>query len=192
VGLRLITGPTASPVSLAEAKAHMRIAGSDDDGLIAGYLMAAIQSAERQTNLLLATQTWELTLERFPAETGSADGVLRLPRSPVQSITSITYIDSAGATQTFSASDYALDKDVAPACIAPTFGKVWPTPRVQPNAVTVRFVAGYTQIPEPIRAAILLLVGHLYENREAVLVGQSPAELPLGVDALLYPYRVFY
>lgn len=187
MGLRLITGPTASPVSLAEAKAHLRVYGTDDDGLIAGYLMAAVQSAEKQTNLLLATQTWEMTLDQFPT-----DGNVRLPRSPVQSITSITYVDSAGATQTITAGDYGLDKDVAPACIAPTFGKVWPTPRVQPNAVTVRFVAGYTQIPEPIRAAILLLVGHLYENREAVMVGQSPSELPMGVESLLFPYRVFY
>lgn len=187
MGLRLISGPAGSPVSLAEAKAHLRVAGSDDDGLIVGYLMAAVQMAERQTNLLLATQTWELTLERFPD-----DGNLRLPRSPVQSITSITYVDSAGATQTITAGDYALDKDIAPACIAPTFGKVWPTPRVQPNAVTVRFVVGYTQIPEPIRAAILLLVGHFYENREAVIVGQAPSELPMGVESLLFPFRVFY
>lgn len=192
MGLRLITAPSASPVSLAEAKAHLRVYGTDDDGLIAGLILAAVQLAEKQTNLLLATQTWELTLDRFPDVLGVAGGAIRLPRSPVQSITSITYIDAAGATQTVTAGDYALDKDVSPAAVSTTYGKVWPTPRVQSNAVTVRFVAGHAQIPEPIRAAILLLLGHLYENREAVIVGQAPAELPLGVDALLYPYRVFY
>lgn len=192
MGLRLITGPTGSPVSLAEAKAHLRVYGSEDDGLIVSYLLAAVQKAERDTNLLLASQTWELTLDRFPAETGSAAGELRIPRAPVQSITSITYVDSAGATQTVTSTDYVLDKDVQPARVVPAFGKVWPTPRVQASAVTVRFVAGHTQIPEPIRAAILLIVGHLYENREAVIVGQAPSELPMGVEALLYPYRVFY
>ncbi len=192
MGLRLITGPTASPVSLAEAKAHLRFYGTEDDGLIAGYLMAATQSAEQQTNLLLGEQTWELTIDQWPSSVWGSGGVIRLPRSPVQSVTSISYVDADGVTQTVLAGDYVLDANVRPAAIYPAFGKAWPVTRPQANAVAVRFVVGYTQIPEPIRAAILLMVGHFYENREAVIVGQAPSELPMGVEALLFPFRVFY
>lgn len=192
MGLRLITGPTASPVSLAEAKAHLRVYGTEDDGLIAGYLMAATQSAEKQTNLLLGEQTWELTIDQWPSSVWGSGGVIRLPRSPVQSVTSISYVDADGVTQTVLAGDYVLDANVQPAAIYPVFGKTWPAARPQANAVAVRFVVGYTQIPEPIRAAILLLVGHFYENREAVIVGQAPSELPMGVESLLFPFRVFY
>jgi uncharacterized phiE125 gp8 family phage protein len=59
------------------------------------------------------------------------------------------------------------------------------------NAITVRIVCGYSAVPEPLRLAMLLLIGHWWTNRDAVTTN-SLAELPLGVDSLMGPYRVFY
>ena len=186
MGLTRITAPTVEPLSLSEAKAHCRIYGSDDDGLIAGYIMAAVSLAENSTNRALATQTWELTIDRDWPE------VIVLPRSPTQSVTSVTYYDSAGSLQTLASNQYRVDVTLPQGRIEPAYDVTWPVVRDQARTIIVRFVAGYTQIPEPIRQALLLLVGHFYENREAVVVGQTPTDLPLGVDALLFPYRIFY
>lgn len=187
MGLTVVTPPTADPVSLAEAKAHCRISGSDEDGLLAGYLMAARSHAETYLGRALATQTLQLALDGdWPCDR------IALPRPPLQSVTSITYSDTAGATQTLAADQYRVDSTAHQGFIERAYGVTWPAVRDQARTIVVTYVAGYTQIPEPIRAAILLLVGHFYENREAVIVGQAPTELPLGVDSLLFPYRVFY
>lgn len=187
MGLTVVTPPTAEPVSLAEAKAHCRIYGTEEDGLLAGYLMAARAYAETYLGRALATQTLQLAIDGgWPCDR------IVLPRPPLQSVSSITYSDTSGATQTLAADQYRVDTTAHQGFIERAYGVTWPAVRDQARTIVVTYVAGYTQIPEPIRTAILLMVGHFYENREAVIVGQAPTELPLGVDALLFPYRVFY
>lgn len=209
-GLTLVTPSTSEPVSLAEVKQHCRIEEAVDDGLLAGYVLAARALLEQQCNLALSAQTWDLTLDRFPPFTALdqnawgnradtwprsymsyASSVILLPRGPVQSITSISYTDANGAAQTLPANQYQLDTSRTPARLAPAFGTYWPTSRYQYSSVVVRFVAGYTQLPEPLRQALLLIVGHWYENREAVTASSpAPTMLPLAVDALIEPYRL--
>ena len=187
MGLTVVTPPTADPVSLAEAKAHCRIYGTEEDGLLAGYIMAARTHAETYLDRALATQTLQFTIDGgWPCDR------ITLPRPPLQSVTSITYSDTNGATQTLAADQYRVDTTAHQGVIERAYGVTWPAVRDQARTIVVTYVAGYTQIPEPIRAAVLLLVGHFYENREAVIVGQSPSELPMGVESLLFPYRVFY
>ena len=191
-GLRLITGPTIDPVSLAEARAHCRIDESADDGLVAGYLMAARSYIESTTGLSLISQTWEMTLHDWPL----ADEGIVLPRQPVQSITSVQYYDTAGALQTLSSAAYEIDTSAMPAQIVLADGYSWPQLDDRLAPVVIRFVAGYGaspgSIPEAIRHAILLLVGHFYANREQVVVGAglAVAQLQYGVDALIAPYKV--
>ena len=135
----------------------------------------------------LIQQTWVLTLPAFPA-------VIYLPKPPTASVTSIAYIDTAGASQTLSTDIYALDSRQEPARIVTKFGQVWPATRAQnENAVTVTFVAGYgasaSSVPEPLRHAVRLLAGMLYENREAVACGNVPL-LPFALAAMLDAYSI--
>ena len=190
-GLRLVTGPTIEPVSLAEIRAHCRVDESADDGLLAGYILAARAYLEATTGLSLVSQTWEMTLEEWPDE-----DCIELPRQPVQSITSIQYYDTANTLQTLGAGVYEIDVNRFPAEIELTEGSTWPATYDRQAAILVRFVAGYGSapgsIPEPIRQAILLMVGHFYANREQVVLGAglTATQLPLGVDALIAPYKV--
>lgn len=197
-GLELVTGPTSDPVSLAEAKAHCRIDHSDDDGLLAGYILAARQLVERDTSRALMEQTWRAFFDRcWPSYFDGRcyrPGIV-LPMPPLVSVVSISYVDTVGVTQTLGSDQYRVARFGHRGLIEPAYGVTWPPVRPQLDAITVEFVAGYGSnpgdIPEPIRQALLLLIGHFYEHREAVNVGSAVNEMPFAVDALLGPYRVF-
>ncbi|RMF11098.1 MAG: hypothetical protein D6773_00370 [Alphaproteobacteria bacterium] len=182
--------PAVTPVSLAEAKAHLNVDFADDDALITALIDAATEYFDGWSGTLgraLITQTWQQAMSAFPASVR-----LWLPLAPVQSITSVQYYDAADVLQTFAASNYRLQADGAGPYIELVSGASWPNVGVRDDAVIVTFVAGYgntgADVPEPIRQAILLLIGHLYENREAVTVGVSAADLPLGVSHLVAPF----
>jgi uncharacterized phiE125 gp8 family phage protein len=122
-----------------------------------------------------------------------------LPKPPVQSVSSITYTDANGDAQTWSSANYTLSKSsgphAAPAVIEPVYGVSWPVTRNVIDAVTVRFVCGYgdagSAVPEPIRAAMNLLITHWYEQRGVVQVGNLVTPLQHSVDALLWPFKAF-
>ena len=185
MALVLVTPPAGEPVSLTEARAHLRVSADDEDALIAGYILAARQWVERTTQRKLATQTWDWQLDEFSP-------CLTPPVSPLQSVTSIQYTDPDGALQTLPSSEYQVDTGSLLARIAPAYGKAWPATRAQLHAVTVRLVIGYsTAMPEEFRHAILMLVAHWYENREAIAAPNAGAPVPLGVQSLLSPHRLF-
>lgn len=185
-----ITAPAAEPVTLAEAMTHLRVdpasAGPHpEEALITALIMAARQHVEQATARALVTQTLEARWDAW-------DDVLMLPRAPVQSVTSITYVDDAGASQTLAGSGYRVDVGSLVPRITPAFGQSWPSAQSVTGAIAVRFEAGYgaaSAVPAALKAAILLLVSHLYENRNAA-AERALTEVPLGVAALLSPYRV--
>jgi uncharacterized phiE125 gp8 family phage protein len=183
---KLITAPATEPVTVAEAKAHLRVDSADDDALITALIVAARQGAEHITGRALMPQTWELALDGFK-------DVIGLQKAPLTSITSIKYLDTAGALQTMSASDYLLDSHSEPARVMPAYGTSWPSTRDQANAVLIRFIAGYADaatVPQEIKQWMLLRIGMLYENRESVATGVTLTELPF-VDRLLDAYKVW-
>jgi hypothetical protein len=209
VGIKLISGfslPASGALSLARVKEHLRVTGTDEDSLIAGYLWAAIHYIQDATGRALLTSTWRQTLDRFPrgylsAANSSADGfpygcdvAIRLLRSPVQSVSSIAYRDTAGITQTITTGNLLLESDCDPARVSPLNGAAWPTDiSVRPGAVSVNFVAGNdlgADVPAHVVHAVYLLVGHWYENREAVVIGETANDLPTGVDALISMSRL--
>lgn len=186
-GLSLYSGPAVEPVSLTEAKAHLRVTATDEDTLISSLIVAARQWVEEQTYRALVSQTWDLQLDKFP----SGDEPIRLPRAPLQSVTSITYTDTAGASQTLSATLYVVSATRQPGVIRPAYGQVWPEAQDKPDAVTVRFVAGYgaaAAVPELLKSAIKLLVAQMFEQREPTVVGTATSEVPLSVSRILQLY----
>jgi uncharacterized phiE125 gp8 family phage protein len=266
VALTLVTAPTAEPVSLDEVKLHLRVDSDAEDTLIAGLNSTARDYAESFTQRAIPQQTWDLKLDGFPCE-------IWLPKAPCISVTSITYIDTNGDSQTLSTALYTADLPVGPKAragrIVPAYNQHWPQTRCVPNAVTVRFVAGYagtaltlasltqtagvatatvtaghgmtdlqmvtiagasqagyngsfvatvvsattftfsvasatvspatgtvTATPDPvpagIKAAIKILVATWFGPvREAVNIGNITNEIPMAVNALLWPFKSF-
>lgn len=200
MSLHLVTAPTVLPVGLNEMKDHLRIepTDTDEDALIMGLIHAGVTHIDGQKGILgraLCTQTWDYKLDAFPAE-------IRIPLPPLQSVDSISYVDENGATQTLSTSVYqVVNNGTRPSTIVEAYNQSWPTTRCIPQAVTVRFTAGYLDnnspadtrngVPQPVKHALMLLGGHWYENRTPVEVGVSVSDVPMTVDALLAPYRVY-
>jgi uncharacterized phiE125 gp8 family phage protein len=191
--LKLATAPAAEPLSLTEAKLHLKVDISTDDDLITSLIKAAREACENFTGRSLITTAWELYFDVFPSRNL---GLIELPKCPALAVSAVSYTDADGVTQTVSSALYQLDIVSEPARLLPVDGNAWPTD-VKPykvNAVKVAFTAGYgsagSSVPESIRTAMRLLLGLLYENREAVNIGNLVTELPIGVQNLLWPYRV--
>lgn len=186
-----ITEPETLPVTLAEAKEHLRVTHDEEDFLIDRLIRAATEDAELYQGRSYITRTLRLYLDRFPAA-----GVIYLPMPPAVSVEAVTYRDHSGGEHVIDADRYVVDVARSPGRIAPAPGHSWPHVSLLPvGAVSVTYRAGYGDeagvVPAAIRQAILLTVGHLYENREAVTAERTPAELPMGVKHLLTKGRVF-
>jgi len=163
-----------------------------EDNLILDWITTAREYCEGYTGRALATQTLEAYPLRFPCR-----NEIEIPYPPLQSITSVKYKDSAGTETTMTVdTDYIVDADSNVGRIVLPYAKIWPTATLYTvNPIKIRYVAGYTdinKIPRLIKSAMYLLIGHYYENREAVLVGQGTMskEFELGVRALLSMHKV--
>lgn len=170
-------------VTLAQAKAQLRIYHDDDDALIARLISAAVASIEGPSGIGIAmmAQTWVMSLDGFPA------GPIHLPLHPVSSVTSITYRDEALEEQTLDAASYSFDAMNRDATVWSLNG--WPVASCKvPGTVRVTVVAGFDPVPDDLIHAVLMLVAHWYENREAA-TGQTLNEVPLGVQSILNRYR---
>lgn len=190
MNLVLITPPATEPLTTLEAGLHLRVEPlSEDDPYIDALITAARQHVEQHLGRALVTQTWEAVLDEFPE-----GDEIRLSKGALQSVTSVTYLDSAGAQQTLATSEYQVDTASVPGRIVLAPSESWPdTDSDRVNAVRVRFVAGYgaaSAVPQPIKAAMLLLIGHLYEHREEEVVGTITSRFSFATDALLSPYRI--
>lgn len=192
--LTLVTAPTEEPITLDEAKAHLRVDATDEDDVIGSLIEAARQHVENFTHRRLITQTWDYKLDGFPS------GDLELPLAPLLTSTApvVTYTDSAGAAQTWAASNYTVDAPSGPWArrgrLFLNYGILYPSTRSIDQAVSIRFLCGYggpASVPEPIKLTMKLLLGHWYANREAVNVGNITSEYPQAVDALLWPFKSF-
>jgi len=151
--LQLVTAPTQEPVSLAEARLHLRVDFSDDDALIMALIRSARLAAETITGRQLVTARWKYILDSFPGPSlmGVPAGrpftlpghAILIPKAPVQTIVSIDYLDMNRTAQTMPAANYVADLACEPARITPVFGQIWPIPLPQIAAVSVTFDAGY-------------------------------------------------
>lgn len=175
------TTPT-EPVTLAEAKLHLRVDGTDEDALITALISAARETCEDRIEGTIPVTGWRLTLDAFP-------DAIKLPRGPVASVESVKYLDAAGVEQTLSPLDYLVDTVSTPGYIVPAYGKAWPETREQINAVEVEYTAGSATTPAALKAWMLLAIGDMYANREAS--SDRPAVAHGFADRLLDPFRVW-
>lgn len=198
--LTLTTPPAQPALATADARAHLRTA-TTEDAYLEGLISVATAWVESWIGRALINRTYTYKVDAFPGSPQflnppRCDSVyeLQLPYPPLSSVTSIQYVDGAGATQTLSTTVYEVVPGGTPGRVRLKVGQDWPAVLHHPDSVTVTYVAGYgasdASVPSSIRHALALLAGHLYEHREA----SSPLSLstvPYGIEALLMPFRVF-
>jgi uncharacterized phiE125 gp8 family phage protein len=171
-GVLITSGPAAEPVTADDARKWVRQDSDYDDDLLTRAVRSARQDLEARWERCFVTQTVEEVWDRFPPW-GSP---LVLTRAPVQSVTSITYLDPSGAELTWPSTQYRLDRHREPCRVSPNYSLYWPLVYLQPvGAVKATYVAGYGTadvVPDPIKEAILYLVGQRYISREPTQVSE--------------------
>lgn len=220
MGLRLTQAPATEPVTLEEAKLHLRVMDSSEDALISILISAARIHAENVCRRVFVTQKWDLFLDAFPFYTyyGVIPGYVPVDQLPaawvtmrnysvrfrgskidipfprLQSVDSVKYIDASGVLQTLDPAQYVVDSVSEPGVLTPTTGTYWPDTQNTTNAVQISFTAGYgavADVPAGIKSWILLRVGALFENREEASVAYRVTVQELPyVNTLLDPYRI--
>ena len=185
--LNQTTAPAAEPVTAAEAKLHVKQDSAADDAIFTRLIEAARDKVESDTGRQLITADWTLGLQSFPKE-------ILFPYPKLQAVITPTYIDTAGDSQSLAASVYQVDALSEPGRMREAHGQTWPGTRDDYNAGSIGYRCGYglsgASVPEGLKQAMLLLIGHWYENREAVLVGTISKEIELSYNALVSPYKV--
>jgi hypothetical protein len=207
-GIRVVTPPTTEQITVAEAKANLRVTYSDEDAWFDNFIPVAREMCEQYLAIAIAPQTLEFWADSFPSSAyhhpaaGEFDfasvgekGVL-LPMGPITDVVSVRYYDGTGFLQTMSSSDYFLDEVAQPGAIYPADMGDWPETLQIQSAVRVRFDAGYdlpdatlpaNPMPASIMAAMMLTLGHLHENREDTTTLKL-AKIPSGAQTLMDPY----
>lgn len=177
--------PAVEPVTLAEAKAHLRVAHDAEDGLIAALIRAARDEVERATGLALITQNWRLVLDDWPQSDTAT-----IHRHPVTEILSVTTYGAEGEAAVLDPDAYLLDPHERPARLH--FSEKPATHRVM-NGIEIDFAAGFgeagTDVPDLLKRAILVLVAHWYEFRADVEPRAQPVGYPAGYERLIAGYR---
>ncbi len=191
--LTVVQPPAAEPVSLAEAKAHLRVDDDSQDAYIAALITAAREWCEQFQGRAYITQKLRLHLETWP----SGRRIL-LPRPPLVSVESVSYRNDEGQTIVFDPSAYRVDTASEPGAIVLAPDRYWPGEMLDEGMpITIDFTAGYgadaTSVPQRVRQAVLLYVGFLFENRGDSL-GQVglPKAVRDAIEALLWPDRAWY
>lgn len=179
IGVQVVTPPTEEPVTLTEAKARLRVDGTEEDTDVAALIAECREACEDETQRAFVTQTLTATFDRFPI------GEFHLPRPPLQSVAWVKYYDLSGTLQTLDPSLYHVAAAGEPGRIRHAFGIIWPfTQFGRPEAVQVQYVAGYggaSAVPGKAKAAIKLLMADRYMHRG----DGSPEEFPAACRRLL-------
>lgn len=213
MALELVTAPATEPITASEAKSFLRVSSSAEDTFITALIVAARRYVENYTGRALVTQTWRMWLDQFPVEPrkggGWWDGVreelisssyatkrsLEIPKAPVSAVSSITtFADDSNETETtFASTNYIVDTVSPLPRIVLKTGSTWPVDLRAANAIKVTFTAGYgaaSAVPDDIKQAMYLLIGHWFENRQEVITGTISVQVEQASQALLQPYRI--
>lgn len=187
MSLVLTSGPAQEPVTVSEAKAHLRIDGNAEDALIASLILTSRLHIEAALDLALITQSWTVRLDAWPR-----GDCVEIALSPLKSVDAVRVKDASGAFQPVPATSYLVDLASRPPRL------VWnavqkPTPGVRAGGIEIDITAGFGDaphaVPAPLKHAVLLLVAHWYEHRDAVEIGALSARIPDVVSDLIQPFR---
>lgn len=201
-GLQVVTEAADYPVSLTRVKDHLRLSDQTDDTLVRGLIIAATKHVEEVTQRTLMNTTYNLFIDYvhetdYPLWEGTRVGpdiayrqnFIELPRAPLVSVTHVKSYDDSDTATTFDSSKYFVDTANTPPRIVLRDGQSWPTGIRAANGLEIQYVAGYgsndTDVPEPIRLAIMQIITANYEYR-----GDEEAKMPSIVNSLLAPYKV--
>lgn len=186
--LILTAGPAEEPVTLAEARAFIRLDDTSEDMLVTALITAARATLEAETRRAFVTQQWRLLLDRFPEE------AILLPLAPVSAVAAVSLVARAAPDEMLDAALYELDLASEPPRIWRAEGGAWPQAKRRAAGIAIDFIAGYggaEAVPQALKQAVLLLVAHWFETRLPVAFGDAGADIPLTVAALIAPYRRF-
>jgi len=179
IAKRTTVGDTS--LSLPLAKEHLRVDYVDENGLITSLTQAAHNMASEMTGLVLTEEVWEVS-------TPPVSGDFVLPVMPVKTVDAISYFDANDVSQTAEVENFYFFANPTRPVLRPKPGFSWPNASKRDDAITVTVTAGLEAVPDEILAAIKLIVGHLYENREAVVEGKH-VPLPWAVETMLDLHR---
>lgn len=187
MALTLLAAPAVEPVTLAEAKAHLRVDASNEDVLIGSLLLTSRLHIEAALGLAMITQSWRLYLDRWPL-----GDTVELPLAPLQSVTAARVKTSAIVTETLAPTSDLVDLASRPPRLVWN-SAVRPDPGVAANGIEIDFTAGFgadgASVPAPLKHAIIMLTAHWYEHRDPVEVGANDARIPDAVSDLIQPFR---
>jgi uncharacterized phiE125 gp8 family phage protein len=181
---KILTSPPAvEPVTLAEAKAHLRVTDAAEDSLISTLIVAARKHCELATSLAFIAQGCSVFRDRFP---DAAE--LELPLWPIIAVGDVKVFGEDDVPAIVDPAHYFADKVARPARLVLRSSRIWPKPGRVANGVEIQLTAGFgagpSDVPQPLREAILRLVAHWFERR-----GDEAGEVPLVIGAVLMPYR---
>jgi len=188
----IVTPPAIEPVTVDEAKSHLRINFATDDTYLGELIIAAREYAEDFLRRALITRTYDLYLDDFPST-----GAIALPRPPLQLVSSVKYVDTDGDVQDLTENtDYVVDAVSEPGWVVMAEDASWPEVKQTVNAVIIRFIAGYGDAGTDILAAHKLAIKHMvaewYEHREPTdVVRGAPIKVSRTADMLLWPTRFY-
>ncbi|MDG3574854.1 head-tail connector protein [Rhizobium sp. YJ-22] len=178
----LIAPPAAEPLTLAEVKAHLRLDGDDEDGLLTGLIRTAREHLERMSGLALISQGWRLYLDRWP------DGPARIGKAPVRAIDAVTVYDAAGDAVSVALDGHVLDGEAVPARLMMAQN---PATARAVNGIEIDFTAGFgtaVDVPDGLKRAMLTHIAQMFACRGAVAPENQPAVIPDGYERLVAPW----
>jgi len=183
---QVITPASTYPVSLTEAKSHLKVDTTADDTYITSIIKAATQLSEEYTNRFFIDTVIDQTCSDFAQ-------LQTLFKSKVSAVAHVKYYDNDNSLQTLSATIYDTQLQYEPSQIQLAENQSFPSITKRNDAVVARYTVGYgsaSDVPEIIKQAILLTIGNFYQNRNSVVIGRIATELPMNVKWLLDTYKV--
>ncbi|HUT92362.1 MAG TPA: phage head-tail connector protein [Thermoguttaceae bacterium] len=172
--------PTASPVTLGDLRAHLRITGHDEDAYLQALIDMAVDALQAKAWRQFCTATYTMQFDDWADE-------LRLPRPPLATVTSVKYYDTSEVLQTLATSVYEVITDQTPGLIRLKYQQTWPALRGHPDDILITYTCGSSAaaVPSRTKQAVKLLAAHHYQQRTPVVVGRTVVEIPMGIMWLL-------